>query len=174
MSNTSTTDTSSLSAATNLDNAGADTSSTPVTTSNSGLSHTSAKVNLQRFNASGLQNQGDLPMQNSQFPILQPCHPMVTRSKARIYKKKVFVAVIEPVSAKVALSVPEWKYDMVEEYKALNRNHTWTLVKLPPHRTPIGYKWVLKVKDNAYGTVNRYKARLVAKRFHQTHGFDFT
>lgn len=71
---------------------------------------------------------------------IQSCHPMITRSKDCVFIKKVFIAVKEPISTKDALSVPEWKYAMVEDYEALQRNHTWTLAKLPPHRSPIGCK----------------------------------
>ncbi|KAL5543508.1 hypothetical protein UlMin_007292, partial [Ulmus minor] len=63
---------------------------------------------------------------------------------------------------------------MVEEYNALINNKTWTLVKLPPTRRPVGCKWIFKIKRNTDGTVSRYKARLVAKGFLQKAGFDFT
>jgi histone deacetylase 1/2 len=33
---------------------------------------------------------------------------------------------------------------------------------------------VFRVKENSYGTVNKYKARLIAKWFAQTASFDFT
>ena len=36
----------------------------------------------------------------------------------------------------------------------------------------VGYKWVFKVKKNTDGSVARFKARLVAKEFHQVAGFD--
>lgn len=99
---------------------------------------------------------------------------MITSSKAGVFKRKVFTIVKEPFNTKEALTVPEWRSAMVEEYEALKHNHTWTLVKPPPHWLPIGCKWVFKVKENADGYVNRYETRLVAKGFYQTHVFDFT
>ena len=59
------------------------------------------------------------------------------------------------------------------EYDALLRNGTWTLVDLPPLRKAIGCKWVLKIKENPDGTVNKYIDRLVAKGFHQQLGYDY-
>ncbi|KAK6162474.1 hypothetical protein DH2020_002315 [Rehmannia glutinosa] len=56
---------------------------------------------------------------------------------------------------------------MTEEYLALLRNDTWSLVPLPTGRKAIGCKWVFKVKENPDGTINKHKARLVAKGFHQ-------
>lgn len=34
-------------------------------------------------------------------------------------------------------------------------------------------KWVFKVKRNTYGSINKYKARLVVKGYIQRHGVDF-
>lgn len=62
---------------------------------------------------------------------------------------------------------------MKEEYSALMKNNTWTLVELPSHRKVIGCKWVFTLKENPDGSINKYKARLVAKGFHQQEGFDF-
>lgn len=38
----------------------------------------------------------------------------------------------------------------------------------------VGIKWVFRIKYNSDGSISRYKTRLVAKRFHQTHGIDYT
>ena len=50
---------------------------------------------------------------------------------------------------------------------------TWDLVKAPEGRNIIDSKWVFKVKTNADGTIERHKARLVARGFTQTAGVDF-
>lgn len=63
---------------------------------------------------------------------------------------------------------------MESEYNALLKNHTWSVVPLPPNQVPVGCKWVFKVKYKADGTLDKHKARLVAKGFHQTHGLDYT
>jgi hypothetical protein len=59
----------------------------------------------------------------------------------------------------------QWHQAVVEEIEAHLRNGTWTLVQLPPDRKAIGSCWVFKVKHNAYGSLERYKACLVAKGF---------
>jgi hypothetical protein len=38
----------------------------------------------------------------------------------------------------------------------------------------VGCKWVLWIRKEADGTIERYKARLVAKWFHQQPGIDFS
>lgn len=62
---------------------------------------------------------------------------------------------------------------MKSEYDSLMKNDTWVLNTLPPDRKPIRCKWVYKFKENADGSINKYKARLVAKNFHQQLGLDY-
>ena len=52
-------------------------------------------------------------------------------------------------------------------------NGTWQIVKLPPGKHAIGSKWCFKVKCNADGSLDCYKARMVAKGYSQCPGFDF-
>ena len=60
-----------------------------------------------------------------------------------------------------------------QEYESLVSNETWELVELPAGCTPIGCKWVFKVKYNSKGIVERFKARLVAKGYSQKYGLDY-
>jgi histone deacetylase 1/2 len=62
---------------------------------------------------------------------------------------------------------------MEQEYQALLKNETWTLVPPSPRVNIIDSKWVFRVKKHADGSVERYKARLVAKGFKQRHGLDY-
>lgn len=77
----------------------------------------------------------------------------------------------EPRSVVVALMNPKWKAAMAEEYEALFKNQTWSLVPYKSDMNLVGNKWVFKAKFNADGTLQRYKARLVAKG--QTPGLDY-
>ena len=52
-------------------------------------------------------------------------------------------------------------------------NKTWEIVKLPPGKKEIGSGWVLKIKRNADGSVERFKGRIVAKGYNQRPGHDF-
>eukprot|EP00253_Pinus_taeda_P002361 PITA_02361 len=69
----------------------------------------------------------------------------------------------EPTSFKEASSHDEWKERMQKEYDALIKNGTWKLVDPPLGTKPIRCKWVYKNKYKAYGSLDKHKARLVAK-----------
>ena len=62
---------------------------------------------------------------------------------------------------------------MNDEITALERNHTWSLVPLPPGHKAICYHWVYKIKHNFDSSTERYKARLVAKGHTQVEGVDY-
>uniref|UniRef100_A0A2N9H7M7 Reverse transcriptase Ty1/copia-type domain-containing protein n=1 Tax=Fagus sylvatica TaxID=28930 RepID=A0A2N9H7M7_FAGSY len=62
---------------------------------------------------------------------------------------------------------------MDEEFSALQRQHTWSLVPPPIGKNIVGCKWVFKLKRTSDGSISHYKARLVAKGFHQQYGIDF-
>ena len=59
------------------------------------------------------------------------------------------------------------------EYTSLIRNRAWNLVQLPKGRKPVGCRWVFKIKHDANGAVERYKARLVAEGFSQEESIDY-
>eukprot|EP00253_Pinus_taeda_P036184 PITA_36184 len=69
----------------------------------------------------------------------------------------------EPASFKEAASHDAWKEVMQKEYDALIKNDTWKLVDPPLGTKPIGCKWVYKSKYKADGSLDKHKARLVAK-----------
>jgi transposase InsO family protein len=79
----------------------------------------------------------------------------------------------EPHSFREASINPLWQAAMKEELDALHKNNTWDLVDLPPGKSVVGCKWVYKIKTCSDGTVDRYKARLVARGFTQEYGVDY-
>ena len=50
---------------------------------------------------------------------------------------------------------------------------TWHLVDLSGDKSAIGCKRVYKIKTRSDDTVDRYKARLIAKGFTQEYGIDY-
>ena len=62
---------------------------------------------------------------------------------------------------------------MTEELDALSRTHTWDLVPLPFHTVLITCRWIYRVKTRSDGSLERYKARLVARGFQQEYGRDY-
>ena len=72
----------------------------------------------------------------------------------------------EPKTVQEALSSfvsDEWMKAMNNEMKSMRTNQVWDLEDLLLGRKAIGNKWVLKIKCKADGSIERYKARLVAK-----------
>ena len=63
---------------------------------------------------------------------------------------------------------------MDAKFQALRNNHTWDLVPYQSKYNVVENKWVFKLKYNSNGSLNKYKARLEAKGFHQTLGVDFS
>ncbi|CAL1359073.1 unnamed protein product [Linum trigynum] len=104
---------------------------------------------------------------------------MATRGQRGIFKpKRLFSAQvsyvdIEPSSVKRALSDSRWAAAMLEEFQALIRNNSWTLVPRPTDQNIVACRWVFRIKRNPDGSVDRFKDRLVAKGFTQRPGLDF-
>lgn len=100
---------------------------------------------------------------------------MITRGKLGISKPNLpFIGTVTttPDSTSSALQNPVWFQAMKQEYSASQKNQTWSLVPKSPHMNVIGSKWVFKIKNKADGTIDRYKARLMAKGFIHTPGID--
>ena len=62
---------------------------------------------------------------------------------------------------------------MVDEMVDLEKNNTWDLMSLPRGKKTVGCKWVFTIKHRADGTIERYKARLMAKGYTQSYGVNY-
>ncbi|KAE8720906.1 tir-nbs resistance protein [Hibiscus syriacus] len=79
----------------------------------------------------------------------------------------------EPETFEEASQSSEWMTAMKEEIDALQQNKTWDLVPKIKDVKPISCKWVYKIKRHPDGSIERYKARLVARGFSQQYGLDY-
>lgn len=106
---------------------------------------------------------------------------MVTRSKAGVVKPNprhalttAMKTILEPLTIKEALSHQGWLKAMKEELATLDCNNTWELVPKTKDMHIIGAKWEFKLKYTADNTVERLKAKLVAKGYNQKDGVDYS
>ena len=68
---------------------------------------------------------------------------------------------VEPKNITEALDgqhADQWKEAADSEYDSLIKNHTWDLVEPPEGKNIVGCKSVFKLKHNADGSIDRYKA----------------
>ena len=68
-----------------------------------------------------------------------------------------------------------WKEAMKYKYSSLIKNGMWELHVVPPPegKNFVGSPWVLKVKHNEEGSMDRFEARLVAQGYSQVEGIDY-
>ncbi|KAE8724129.1 hypothetical protein F3Y22_tig00010869pilonHSYRG00008 [Hibiscus syriacus] len=79
----------------------------------------------------------------------------------------------EPETFEEASKSSEWMTAMKEEIDALQQNQTWDIVPKIKDVKPISCKWVYNIKRRPDGSIERYKARLVARGFSQQYGLDY-
>ena len=111
-------------------------------------------------------------------------HPYGTWLKHNIKKFKVRIdgtvtysmvqsSASEPTSHITAMEHLLWRQAMNDEFQTLLKNKTWYLV--PPHvgLKVIDCKWVFKLKQKSDGSIDRYKACMIAKGFKQQYDVDY-
>lgn len=84
---------------------------------------------------------------------------------------------IDPQDLKTALNSnysSEWKNAMNKEMNSIRIANVFTLVPSPPGKTAIDLKWLFKIKRKQDGSIDRFKARLVARGFMQEYGRDYS
>jgi hypothetical protein len=127
----------------------------------------------------------DVPSSSFDVPSSSPVEPSSLEHLVRhghrlhrppdYYSPSVFTATafFEPASYHDAILHPEWQHTMVEESVALEQTDMWDLVPCPSCVRLITCMWVYKVKTHSDGSLQRYKARLVARGFQQEQGWDY-
>jgi hypothetical protein len=67
----------------------------------------------------------------------------------------------------------DWKQVVRSEMDSILSNGTWELVDIPYGCKPVGCNWVLKKKLRPDGTIDKYRARLVAMGYSEKEDEDF-
>lgn len=97
---------------------------------------------------------------------------MTTRAKIGLWMPPRPLSPV-PKTFRSGLVGPNWRAAMEEEFATLLQNNTWDLVPRPSQANVVTGKWLFKHKFNADGSLERYKARWVLRRFSQRPGVDF-
>ena len=79
----------------------------------------------------------------------------------------------EPSSFQEAVQEPTWLDAMVDEYESIVKNSAWEIVPRPVDKSVVGSRWIYKIKYAADGSIEKYKARFVARGFSQIDGIDY-
>lgn len=114
------------------------------------------------------QHQTDLPTHNQRHAqtIPTPIRTMETKSMHGIFKQKpqfnLTASVTRltpspiPKNPKLALSDPNWKSTVQEEYDALIKNKTWDLAPRPSNDNILHSMWIFQHKKNSDGSFERH------------------
>jgi hypothetical protein len=62
---------------------------------------------------------------------------------------------------------------MAKEYQSIMQNDVWDVVLRPKEKSVVSSKWIYKTKHVADGSIEKYKARFVARGFSQKEGIDY-
>eukprot|EP00253_Pinus_taeda_P013786 PITA_13786 len=65
-----------------------------------------------------------------------------------------------------------WKDVMIEEYQPILKNDVWEIVLRPGGKSVVSSKWTYRIKHATDGSIEKYKARFVARGFSQKEGDD--
>jgi hypothetical protein len=79
----------------------------------------------------------------------------------------------EPTFFEETIQRKEWVDSMIEEYQSIMKNGVWEIVPRPKSKDVVSYRWLFKIKHVADGSIEKYKARFVARGFSQKEGIDY-
>ncbi|KMQ87289.1 integrase core domain protein [Lasius niger] len=104
----------------------------------------------------------------------------VLRDRASIKPPKRYeinISEYTPLTFREAVNGSEseqWTRAIREELEAHDQNKTWSVVPADQNKKLLDTKWVFKILKDEHGQVKRFKARLVARKFQQKEGLDYT
>ena len=73
----------------------------------------------------------------------------------------------EPTNYEEAIQKKEWVEEMMEEYQSIMKNDVWDIVPKLEGKSVVSSKWIYKIKHAGDGSIEKYKARFVARGFSQ-------
>ena len=79
----------------------------------------------------------------------------------------------EPSSFREATQHQVWVDAMVDEYSSIMTNDVWEVVPRPQERLVVGFRWIYKIKYVADCSIEKFKARFVAKGYAQKEGIEY-
>jgi hypothetical protein len=79
----------------------------------------------------------------------------------------------EPTYFEESIQRKEWADAMTEEYQSIIKNDVWEIVPRPKSKDVVSSKWLFKIKHAVDGSIEKYKARFVARGFSQKEGIDY-
>lgn len=62
---------------------------------------------------------------------------------------------------------------MAKEYESIIHNDVWEVVPRPQGKSVLSSKWLYKIKHGDDGSIEKYKARFVAREFSKKEGIDY-
>jgi len=71
----------------------------------------------------------------------------------------------EPSSFDEADKLQVWKDAMMEEYQSIMKNDVWEIIPRPKGKSVMTSKWIYKIKHAANDSIEKYKARFLARGF---------
>jgi hypothetical protein len=71
----------------------------------------------------------------------------------------------EPTCFEEAIQKKEWADAMTEEYRSIMKNEVREIVPRSKNKDRVSYRWLFKIKHATDGSIEKYKARFVARGF---------
>jgi hypothetical protein len=79
----------------------------------------------------------------------------------------------EPTCFEEAIQKKEWVDAMTEEYQSIIEIDVWEIVPRPKNKDVVSFKWLYKIKHVAVESIEKNKARFVARGFSKKEGIDY-
>jgi histone deacetylase 1/2 len=134
-----------------------------------------------------LPQVSSLPPSSHTSPLASSRHPMTLRPRQAKTANLVASAAATSASTRVLHSPSSepfacsdadryavWHNAMCDEIAALRSKRTWSLVPFHPSMNVVGSRWVYRIKCRVDGSIECYKAHLVARGFTKQEGIDYS